>query len=166
VTERWAGDDGLLDALRDALREARAVPPGFVRAGQDLFVLRDLDIELAALLHDSAAYPHPALASIRSYDVERATVRDVTFASPSLVISIQLPRRGLHGQVARVGNRRPTGSTFDGATVTVCPESGDPVVATVDKVGWFTLPSIPTGPIRLLCRTPTGLAAVTGWISI
>lgn len=165
MTKWWAGDDALLDAVRDALREARAVPPGFVRAGEDLFVLRDLDIELAALLHDSAADPYPSLAGTRSY-AERATVRDVTFASRSLVISIQLPGRGLHGQVAQVGNRPPGGSTFEGATVTVCPERGDRVVATVDKVGWFTLPSIPTGSIRLLCRTRTGLAAVTGWVSI
>jgi hypothetical protein len=161
-------DDALVAALADALREAREVPSAFVRAGRELFILRDLDLELAELVHDSSLRP-PATAATRSDDVEHASIRDVTFESNSLVVSLQILGRGAQGQVVEMtGSQAPDEVDVSrvSGTVEIRSDVGQPVVATIREHGWFAFPSIPQGRIRLLCRTAAGGTVLTAAITV
>jgi hypothetical protein len=160
-------DDALIAALADSLREAREVPDAFVHAGRELFTLRGLDLELAQLVHDSSLRP-PATAATRS-DVERASVRDVTFESRSLVVSLQILGKGAQGQVVETAGNHAVDDT-DGprvsGTVEIRPEIDQPVVTMIGEHGWFAFASIPRGRIRLLCRTSAGASVLTVAITV
>jgi len=159
-----ADDESLLDVLRDALGEVRAVPAALVRAGQKLYAVRDLDLELARLAHDSTVDHR---AGLRAAEVEGATVRDVTFESRSLVISLQLLPKGAQGQVIDVAEGRPLdGGPGGPGTVEIRPADGEPVTATIGEHGWFAFDTVPRGRVQLLCRTAGGVNALTAAITI
>ena len=163
---RPGDDDALFAALADALREAREVPDTFVRAGRAVFTLRDLDVELAELVHDSSL--RPAVAT-RSDEVEHAAIRDVTFESGSLLINLQILIRGAQGQVVEVtsGEAPATdaGPLMSG-TVEIRSESAGTAVATIREHGWFAFAASPRGRVRLLCRTAAGATVLTDPITV
>jgi hypothetical protein len=147
-TRWWKDDDQLLTALGDALRGAEEVPRQFIEAGKAVYGSSTLDIELAALVEDSAT--RPLLAGTRA---ESAAVRTLTFATGRLSIHIEVTNDALHGQVvpAEPGE--------------IELEPADQVFA-VDEVGWFVVQPVPTGSFRLRYRTDAGATVVTDWVTL
>ncbi len=115
-----------------------------------------VDDELAVLVYDSAAEPEP-LAGIRGEVA--ASARQLTFASPGLVIEVQLenPGRELTCQVvppqpASMEVRHRAGSLDLG----------------IDDFGTFHLEGLPQGAISLRCVPLSGGVepTSTSWISV
>lgn len=148
----WRDDDELLAVLGEALREERDVPAYFVETGKAVFAGCPIEAELAALIYDSLvdALPVPAIRA------SRATIRELTFATPELKIHVQLTTSALRGQV-------------------VPPQCGELEVhmtgrasrtIEIDEQGWFTITPVPRGSFRLLCRMPGGVSALTDWLPV
>lgn len=133
----WDDDDRLLDDLGDAVRSASAVPPSFVRVGRGAYAWRGVDLELAALAHDSAVSGLPA--GVRS---RTGGVRSLTFEGAGLLIEVELSADALAGQVVP-----PRPGTVE---VWVDDELADE--AAVDDAGWFHVSRLPAGPFRLCLR--------------
>ncbi len=152
MSTRWWNDDGrLLTALGDALRTVEEVPPEFIEAGRAAYGSSDLDIELAALIEDSAVQPVPATTR-----AEPAAVRTLTFATGQLSIYIEVTRDALHGQVV------------PGEPGEIELEEADqaPRAFPVDEVGWFVVQPVPAGSFRLRYRTATGTTVVTDRVTL
>lgn len=150
-TRWWNDDDRLLTALGDALRTAEEVPREFIAAGKAAYGASDLDIELAALVDDSAI--QPVLAATRA---EPAAVRTLTFATGQLSIHIEVTRDALHGQVVPGEPGEIELDETDRATRAF----------PVDEVGWFVVQPVPAGPFRLRYRTATGTTVVTDRVTL
>jgi hypothetical protein len=142
-------DDELLALLGDALREERDVPADFIESAKGLLTWHTIDAELAALTFDSQA----ATVGTRA---EQATIRDLTFMTPTLTVQVQVAGSSLHGQVVPAQPGR----------VELHVQGGAPTVVTVDEQGWFTIEPVPRAEFRLLCRTATGASALTPWLTV
>ncbi|TWD79128.1 hypothetical protein FB561_0183 [Kribbella amoyensis] len=153
----WTDDDQLVAVLADALDEARAVPPEFVEAGKAAYVWRTIDAELAALTYDSVADAELA-GTLRA---DSATLRALTFASADLTIELEVTADALLGQVVPVEAGRVTAYAGPAADTLDRVEVG---TAVIDELGFFVLRPVPAGSFRLLCRTASGITALTGWI--
>jgi hypothetical protein len=146
----WSDDDQLLATLREAVREAHAVPAEFIEAGRAAFAWRNFDAELAALIYDSQEEP----ALTRNSDT--ATLRALTFASPRLTIELEITADGLLGQVVPIGR----------AEIDVQTRTGDPVTVEADELGCFVIRPMPAEPFRLRCRVGTTVDILTSWIHL
>src|SRR5919205_1282732 len=113
----WDDDIRLLEQLCIARAEALAVPASFVAAGKAVFVEPDLDAELATLIFDSEHSPALTRA-------DTATLRGLTFTSPTVTIQLEL--------------------SDDGVVAS----------DTADDLGFFRIDTVPRGPFRLRCRGP------------
>ncbi len=150
MTERWwEDDDELLASLRDALHE---MPAAIVDAGKAVFTWRTVDAELAALVHDSAA----GRRELTTTRAERARVRELTFASPSMTVHVQVSEDALHGQV--VPPRSGAVEVHHAAEVSA--------TSAIDDEGWFSVSPVPAGPFRLLWTMTAGTKATTDWLSL
>jgi hypothetical protein len=144
----WEDDARLLDQLSIALAEARAVPPAFVAVGKGVFVEPDLDAELATLIFDSE---HSAALT----RADTATLRGLTFTSPTATIQLELSADGVVGQV------EPAVEVI----VEVLGDAGVVASAPSDELGFFRVDAVPRGRFRLRCRGP-GVDVVTAWVSV
>lgn len=156
MATRWWSDDGqLLAALDDALRSATEVPSDFVEAGRACFVWSDLlDIEIAALVHDSDVPDlDPLAVLVRD---RRAELRALVFDSPRLSVHLEVVHDGLHGQLV------PPQS----GEVELCRPDGAGCTTLVDEIGWFVVRPVPTGSVRLRCRTVDGSTVLTDWFTL
>jgi hypothetical protein len=120
--------------------------------GRAAFTWHNIDAALAALTYDSAT-DDSLLTATRA---ERATLRDLTFATPSMKIHIQVTSKALQGQIVP-----PQPSTLELRTV-----DNPTIVLTTDEDGWFTVHPIPIGSFRLHCRTESGVTALTDWFAL
>lgn len=153
MTNRWWSDDEqFLAAVDEALHEAREVPRHFLEMWKASFSWREIDAELAALTYDSAT-DDTLMTATRT---ERATLRDLTFATPNLKIHIQVTAKALQGQIVP-----PQRSTLELRTT-----DNPTTVVTTDDDGWFTLQPIPIGSFRLYCRTESDITALTDWFAL
>jgi hypothetical protein len=146
----WSDDDQLLATLREAVREADAVPAEFIEAGRAAFAWRNFDAELAALIYDSQREP----ALTRNSDT--ATLRALTFASPRLTIELEITADGLIGQIVPIAP----------AEIDVQPRTGDTTTIPADDLGCFTIRPMPAAPFRLRCRVGTTVDILTSWINL
>lgn len=151
MTDPWTEEE-LLAALRQALADRQAVPPGFVDAGKGAFAWRTIDAELAQLTYDSLAAQEAAPVT-RS---EPASIRALTFTSPRLTIELEVAGDSLLGQVVPP----------QAATVRVQPQDGQETVITADQIGCFVIQPVPRGPFRLRCQTEASVDVLTGWITL
>lgn len=147
--EWWNDDLRLLARLDDAVRAAQQVPPEFVEAGKRVWVTPDLDAELAELVYDSQREP----ATVRA---DTATLRALSFASPTQTIEIEITDGSLRGQLVPPCR----------ATAEIEQHDRCCAATSTDDQGYFSLPVVPRGPFRLRCRTNTGTDVVTSWITI
>ena len=143
-------DDELLAHLGEALRHAGPVPEQMLVAGRAAYGWRSIDeeLELAALVYDSAREPDLAL---RGAALPRALVFDAEDLSVELEVDA--------GRV--VGQLSPPGP----GQVSVTPPTGTAVDADADDQGWFTLPTVPYGPVQLACRRGAA-RLVTDWVRL
>jgi hypothetical protein len=151
VPESW-DDEQLLAALKESLREGRAVPPEFVEAGKSAYAWRNIDAELASLTYDSVR-DTGRTPSLRS---ETASIRALTFTSAHVIIELEVSEDSLLGQVIPAREGTVEVQTRDGAAATV----------PVDKLGWFPINPIPASPFRLRYHATDGIDVLTGWITL
>jgi hypothetical protein len=145
---RWSDDEALLAVLREALREERDVPPHFVEVAKATFTWHSIDAELAALTFDS-------LSAVGTR-TPHAAVRELTFATRELTISVQVTDRSLHGQVVPPQPGR----------LEVQVRDGEPRVVDIDEHGWFAVSPVPREAFRLLVSTASGTRAQTDWFTV
>jgi hypothetical protein len=151
MRDAW-DDEQLLAALNDAGRARRAVPDGFVQAARAAYAWHNIDAELAQLTYDSW-HDSAARLTVRA---ESASVRALTFTSPSVTIELEVTGHAVLGQLAPAREGTVEARTSAGAVVTIV----------VDEIGCFSVEPKPTSPFRLRCRTADGADVVTGWIML
>lgn len=146
-------DDTLLAELRVALREPREVPEEFLAAARSAYTWRTIDAELAVaeLVFDSACDPEPAGLTRSS-----GSARTLTFRNGPVVIEIEVTSAGVTGQVSPAGG---------GGRVAVRSTDGDYDQSTLDSLGFFTLGTPPSGPVRLYASTSEYTIA-TSWVCL
>ena len=150
------GDEDLLAALRQAFAARRAVPHGFVQAGQDAFAWHDIDAELAQLTYDSTRRTEDAMAMRAP---EEAAIRVLTFTSAQagLQIELEVQEDALAGQIL----------PMQCADIEIQTRTGTQEPISADEVGCFWISPIPGEDFRLRCRPVTGNAEViTVWIRL
>lgn len=151
----WVDDRSLLQALAEALRHGD-VPASFVEAGKLAFPSEDLDAELAALTHDSAADGTPATSGTRSDEL--ASLRQLSYRATRARLEIEL---GV-AEDAVVGQLLPP----QAGTVEVDPARGERTTGTVNQAGGFVIRPIPPTPFRLRFHVGAGVRVVTEWITL
>ena len=150
------GDEELLAALRQAFAARRAVPPEFVRAGQNAFAWHDIDAELAQLTYDSTRLTEEAVPTRAQ---EEAAIRVLTFTSAQAGLQIELEVQ----EDALVGQILPMRS----AAIEVQTRTGAQQPISADEVGCFWISPIPGEDFRLRCRPVAGGAeVVTAWVRL
>lgn len=157
--EPWTDDEGLADALREALREVELLDR-VAAAGRAAFVThrrelseRDalsLELFLLTLVHDSELVGGPAGVRDRS----GATSRTLVFEGDGVGVEVELKDGQVEGQLVPAEPGR----------VTVRLPDGDAAVVDTDEVGWFHVDARPHGPVRLVCQSARG-TCVTEWLS-
>ncbi|GAA1995218.1 hypothetical protein JL107_08020 [Nakamurella flavida] len=153
---RDAADAALLAEIAAAAREAQDVPERYRRSAQAAFTWRTVDAELAeltaatlALTYDSAL-DDPALVRTTSVDEPR----QLTFASPSLTLDVEVEADVLRGQLIPAA----------AGTATVEFGSGFAVEVQSDEEGMFSLDRPrDAGPVRIRCRVGD-LTVATPWM--
>jgi len=149
-------DDVLMARLRDLLAETDGPPPAeFVAMAKQMFGLRSVDAELAALVADSDA--ESGAVAVRG----GAEARLLTFESAGLAVEIEVSGAGRSRRV--LGQLVPPGPGTVEARQPALPE---PRVADVDERGRFTLDDLHPGPLSLTCRRDGAAAVSTSWVDI
>lgn len=148
-----AGDE-LIEELRVVLDELDPVPPEVLEAARAAIGWRNIDAELAELIHDSWA-AESDLAGVRGVAVPRM----IAFATLGFGIELEVLDNGdtreLIGQIAPAGP----------AAIVVHHAGGSRDVR-ADAYGRFSVEEIPPGPIRIEVRPPDGLPHVTAWLPV
>jgi hypothetical protein len=152
-------DDVLMARLRDLLAATDGPPPAeFVAMAKQMFGLRSVDAELAALVADSAA--DSTLTSRRAVR-GGAEARLLTFESAGLAVEIEVSGAGRSRRV--LGQLVPPGP---GTVEARQPALPAPRAAEVDERGRFTLDDLRPGPLSLTCRRDGAAAVSTSWVDI
>lgn len=144
-------DDLLLAHLRRIAQDIDPPPTLTEELGRGAFLLRALDAELAALVHDSAE-PGQELAGVRGDDAVRLMSYEVEAVGLELQLVARGTRRSLIGQV-------------------VGPVAGPVLVQTgagehalnPDQSGVFALDNLPAGRLRVSLTRSGGVTVVTPW---
>jgi len=145
-------DETLMAHIRDMFDRVDAVPAWLVDAAKLTFGLRDVDVELAALVADSDV-DEPLLA-VRSAAV---AARLLTFDGEDLTIELEMHPAGEGPAI--VGQLVPPGP----AQVDVDQVDGGETVQ-ADDLGRFSVATLRTGPCRLVCRRPGRRPTATPWL--
>jgi len=145
---RWDDDEVLLSDLAEALGEVSPLSARIAEQAKGALSWRtvDADLLLATLSFDSSLE-----SSGRSRDIEGGH-RVLVFHATPLAIELELQFDRVVGQIV------PPGA----GEITLEPSEGDKVRVEADELGFFILPRMPAGPVRLHCETPTA-RLVTDW---
>ncbi len=144
-------DDALLAHLRRIAHDVDPPPTLMDELARGAFLLRTLDAELAALVHDSAQ-PGQELAGVRGDD----SVRLLSYEVEAVGLELQVVARGPH--------RSLTGQVFGPVAGPVLVQTGagehalDP-----DQTGVFALEDLPAGRVRVSLTRAGGVTVVTPW---
>lgn len=145
-------DETLLARIRDLFRRVDTPPEWLVEAAKLSYGLRDVDVELAALVADSEVGEPSAMVRAAG-----TMARLLTFDGEDLTIELELHPAG--DGPAIIGQLVPPGP----ARVDVHQVSGGDSVQ-ADDLGRFTVDSLGSGPCRLVCRRPGHKPTATPWI--
>ncbi len=145
---RWDDDEALLADLAEAMRDVAPLLPRIVQQARGALAWRtvDSDLLLATLSFDSTLQ-----SSGQSRDQEGGQ-RVLVFHSTPLAIEVELQFDRIVGQIVPPGAGEITLEAADGAQAR----------AEADDLGFFILPRVTEGAIRLRCETPT-TRLVTDW---
>lgn len=144
------GDDALVARLRAVAAEADPVPADVRALASAAFALRDLDAELAVLVHDSATRDRE-LAGVRGDD----DVRLLSYDAAALGIELQVVARG---------DRRDVMGQVVGTATSVVLETGvGEQEVSPDAFGIFRAEDLAPGRVRVRVGTPGGLTVRTPW---
>jgi hypothetical protein len=142
-------DDELMERLRDVADELDPVPEAVLRDARTALSSRLLDHELAVLLGDSA---------MAGTAVRGGGPRLLSFRAGPVALELQLDEVGeqlsLRGQV--------TGAAGEVQVETATDRRRVPI----DAEGWFVVPDLPTGAVRLRLVAVDGTAVSTSWVTV
>ena len=151
-------DDALLAKLRYAVAAAEPIPEPVAIAAHAALDWRTLDVELAALVYDSATEP---AAGVRGGGEPRC----MTFAAADVEIELEAGLQG-DGPTLRLSGRLVPAQTAQIAIGT----GGGLVLTRADTYGRFAAAGVAPGALRLRCwldRAPDGGRLVqTAWLEI
>jgi hypothetical protein len=133
---RWT-DDELLSELGKALDEP-PVDENIIRAAQAAFTWRTVDAELEMLSLDTGLVQAGA-APVRG--AGPGSPQTFTFHGERLSVEVEIDDAGIVGQLIPPGPGQ----------VTMVTPGGPNATTQADEVGCFTLPTPPSGPVRLDC---------------
>ena len=147
----WDDDGRLLDDLADALRAAEPLAGVIAEYGKGAYAWRTVDRDLlrASLSFDSALETAPEQ---RSYPGD---ARVLTFTASPLSLELEIMPDQVAGQIVPPGTGEIRVETADGVTFHV----------EADEAGFFVLPGVPRGTVRLRCDTAAA-RLVTDWIRL
>ena len=146
--DRWDDDEALLADLTDAVREVAPLSARVAEQARGALVWRtvDIDLQLATLSFDSAL--EGAGRTRAGDDGSRVLV----FQSAPLAVEVELQADRIVGQL----------TPATGGEVTLESPDGTRIQVTADEFGFFVVPRVPPGAVRLLCETPDA-KLTTGW---
>jgi len=151
MTQRnWDDDEALLSGLAEAVKDTAALSPRIAHLGREAFSWRtvDEDLILAGLSFDSSL---ESLGAMRSPEGSRVLV----FSSSPLSVELELMADRIVGQIIPPDAGEVFVETATGATLTV----------EADDLGFFIIPSLPAGAVRLRCDTLSA-RLITDWVRI
>jgi hypothetical protein len=148
---RWDDDQQILDDLSGAVREAASLAGTIAEYGRGAYAWRtvDQDLLLACLDFD------PSLERVRDLRSDAGDARVLVFTASVLSLELEVMPGRVVGQVVPPGPGEIRVEAADGVTFHI----------EADDVGFFELPTMPHGPVRLRCDTPTG-RLVTDWVRL
>ena len=152
MTQRhWDDDEHLLQDLAYALNDSALLARTVADHAQAALSWQTVDEELllAGLSFDSAMEP------VRETRADLGDARVLVFTSSPLSVELEI----LHDQV--VGQILPPGA----AEIVVETSDGAEHRISADESGFFVLPPVPQGPVRLRCDTSTA-RVVTDWVRL
>jgi|1186.fasta_scaffold72552_2 hypothetical protein len=149
TTTPWDDDEGLLEELRAAVRQAGTPTPGMTAAAEAAFSWRTVDAELAVLTEEAAA------AETSLVRATSTAPRLLEFHTAQLSVELEQTESGLVGQLVPPGP----------GLVTLVGRGGELGRADADELGCFTLDSAPGELVRVRCDTPSA-ALVTEWFRL
>ena len=151
MQHNWDDDQRLLDDLSDALRETVPLADAIAEYGKGAYAWRtvDRDLLLASLSFDSS------LERVTEQRSGPGDPRVLTFTATPLSLELEVMPDRIVGQIIPPGSGEIRVETADGVTFHV----------EADDVGFFVLPSVPRGTVRLRCDTPMA-RLVTDWIRL
>lgn len=145
-------DDELMALLGEAVAESDAVSDRRMNAAKAAFAWRNIDDELAELLHDSALEPGAAVRS-GSHDEPRS----LSFSSRGLALEVEVDGTVLMGQVLD--------ADLAGAVVRLQRTGVADREVDVDSAGFFRFDDVDPGPIRLVASS-ADWRLVSPWVVI
>jgi hypothetical protein len=147
----WSDDEDLLDDLGEAVRATAPLAGKVADHAVGALSWRTIDEELllASLTFDSSLEP------VQGTRAEPDDARVLVFTSTPLSVELEVMGGHTVGQILPPGPGEILVETSDGAEYRV----------SADDSGFFELPSLPDGPVRLRCDTPTG-RVVTDWVRL
>ncbi|MFI5695881.1 hypothetical protein ACIA58_28775 [Kribbella sp. NPDC051586] len=148
---RWDDDDRLLEDLAAALRATEPLAQTIAEHAEGALSWRTIDDDLlrAGLTFDSS------LAAAAEVRAESDAARVLVFTSTPLSVELEVLHSEVVGQILPAGAGEIRVETSDGTTYDVV----------VDESGFFELPALPAGSMRLRCDTATG-RVVTDWVQL
>jgi hypothetical protein len=153
-----AADDQLIAHLRRIAADADPVPRALLAAARAAFGLRELDVQVAELVRDSAVGasatavrgPGPRLLS---FEVPSSQAVDAVIECE---VTARGPRRDVIGQLVGVA----------AAALRVQVAEAGPVDVRVDDHGRFSVSDLPGGLFQLRCSLADGSTLMTSWTAI
>ncbi|MER7243874.1 hypothetical protein [Kribbella sp. NPDC000426] len=151
---RWDDDDRLLEDLAAAVRATEPLAHTIAEHAEGALSWRtiDDDLLLASLTFDSSMATSDPAAEVRA---DSAADRVLVFTSTPLSVELEVVRSEVVGQILPPSAAEIRVETADGTTYDVV----------VDESGFFELPALPAGAMRLRCDTATG-RVVTDWVQL
>ncbi|TCO50241.1 hypothetical protein EV646_102315 [Kribbella antiqua] len=147
---RWDDDERLFDDLSEAVRDTAPLARTIAEHAAGALSWQTIDEDLlATLTFDSSL--EPALANRADPDDTRVLV----FSSTPLSMELEVMHDQVVGQILPPSAGEVRIEVSDGAEYRV----------TVNESGFFELPALPAGPVRLRCDTATG-RVVTDWVRL
>ncbi|HYB88869.1 MAG TPA: hypothetical protein VEC76_18635 [Streptosporangiaceae bacterium] len=148
---RWDDDEQILDDLSGAVREAASLAGAVAEYGRGAYAWRTVDQDLLLACLDFDPSPEP----VRDLRSDAGDARVLVFTASVLSLELELMPGRVVGQVIPPGPGEIRVEAADGVTFHI----------EADDVGFFELPTMPHGPVRLRCDTPTG-RLVTDWVRL
>jgi len=148
---RWDDDDHLLEDLAAAVRATEPLAHTIAEHAEGALSWRtiDDDLLLASLTFDSS------MASAADVRAESNADRVLVFTSTPLSVELEVVHSEVFGQILPPSAAEIRIETADGTTYDIV----------VDESGFFELPALPAGAMRLRCDTATG-RVVTDWVQL
>ena len=148
---RWDDDERLFDDLSEAVRDTAPLAGTIAGHAEGALSWQTIDEDLlrATLTFDSSLEPAPANRA----DPDDSRV--LVFSSTPLSMELEVMHDQVVGQILPPSAGEVRIEVSDGAEYRV----------TVNESGFFELPALPAGPVRLRCDTATG-RVVTDWVRL